>query len=108
MGPDGYNLDHLTSTRVESHPGTAPDTAEQPNQAGSRSDDGKPGASSSAATNSARTPDCPACAALREQNRLLSEHNLVLITRVRAFEDRDRLGAEMLLGLAGLQKAAGA
>lgn len=52
--------------------------------------------------------DCPGCAALRIENNLLAEHNFVLITRVRAFEESDRRGAEMLLGLAGLQKAAGA
>ncbi len=48
--------------------------------------------------------DCLDCVSLREQNRLLAEHNLVLLTRVRAFEERDRLGADMLLGLAGLQR----
>lgn len=50
--------------------------------------------------------DCPGCRALREQNQRLAESSLVLIdrnvalaSRVRAFEERDRMGAEMLLGL---------
>lgn len=44
-------------------------------------------------------PDCPGCRSLREQNQRLSESNLALLDRVRAFEERDRMGAEMLLGL---------
>lgn len=59
--------------------------------------------------------DCAGCAALREQNRLLAESQLLLIDRnvalaakVRAFEESQRQSADLLLGLAGLQKAAGA
>lgn len=55
--------------------------------------------------------ECPNCVALRGTSRLLAESALYLIDRnaaltaeLEAFRNRDRVGAEMLLGLAGLQR----
>lgn len=46
----------------------------------------------SAAARAARTPsDCPGCIALREQNRLLSDHSLHLLDQIRAITARVRL-----------------
>ena len=112
MGPDGYVSDHLTSTRVEGTPGTPPDAPRSADDAGSRDGSGHSEASSSGATNSARTPSCPNCAALTHSSRLLADSALYLIDRnaelsrqLAAYHDRDRHGAEMLLGLANLQAA---
>ena len=57
-------------------------------------------------------PNCPSCAALREQLRLLAESALYLIDRnaeltrqLEAYRQRDRRHAELLSGLADLQRA---
>lgn len=62
-----------------------------------------------------RPSDCPSCVALRGTSRLLAEPALYLIDRnaeltrqLEAYRARDRRHAEMLVGLADLQKAAGA
>ena len=59
-------------------------------------------------------PSCLNCVALRQSSRLLSESALYLIDRnaelsrqLAAYHERDRHGAEMLVGLAGLQRAGG-
>lgn len=51
-------------------------------------------------------PECQSCVALRGTSRLLAESALYLIDRnaaltaeLKAFRSRDRVGAEMLLGL---------
>lgn len=113
MGPEGYGFDHLTSTRVENGPGTLRDDPRFAEPAGEADGAGRPGASSSGATNSARTPsDCPGCLALRGTSRLLAESALYLIDRnaeltrqLEAYRKRDRRHAELLSGLADLQRA---
>lgn len=60
-------------------------------------------------------PDCRGCLALRGTSRLLAESALYLIDRnaeltrqLEAYRKRDRRHAELLSGLADLQKASGA
>ena len=56
-------------------------------------------------------PSCPSCAALRGTSRLLAESALYLIDRnaeltrqLEEYRERDRRHAEMLVGLAELQR----
>lgn len=52
----------------------------------------------SAAARAARTPsDCPGCIALREQNRLLSDHSLHLLDQRREIAARVRLLEDAVL-----------
>lgn len=113
MGPTEYVPDHLTSTRSSEASGTLGDVRGPASEAASRVGAEPPESSSTRAANSARTPtDCPGCLALRGTSRLLAESALYLIDRnaeltrqLEAYRQRDRRHAELLSGLADLQRA---
>lgn len=113
MGPTKYVPDHLTSTRSVAETSGSAGCAGKPLRPDDPSRREAPQVPASGATNSARTPsDCPSCLALRGTSRLLAESALYLIDRnaeltrqLEAYRQRDRRHAELLSGLADLQRA---
>ena len=111
--PDTYVPSHFSSTRSVAETSGSAVCVGKPLRPDDPSRREAPQGPASGATNSARTPtDCPGCLALRGTSRLLAESALYLIDRnaeltrqLEAYRARDRRAAEMLVGLADLQRA---